>query len=176
MVGIDEARKLAITAMVDIRHGGDPTAEKRAERVAFLPPVHGSTVRERWYQWELYRDRSWSQKHAMEVGRIAKHDIFPVLGDRVLSETTRADWGALVVAKQAAGAPVMATLLYRIISGFLNYAEASGWIEHAPVPRGRAARAVIRDRQANRTDPHHAARVVRQRRQAKLDRQKQSSG
>jgi integrase len=55
-----------------------------------------------------------------------------------LAAVTRADWIALVTARQAK-APAMAALIYRTISAFTNYAEAAGWIEQAPLPRRGSA-------------------------------------
>jgi integrase len=74
----------------------------------------------------------------MEVARIIKADILPVLGSRALSQTTRADWVGLVNTKKAK-AQAMAALIYRVVSAFTNYAEAAGWIEQAPLPRRGSA-------------------------------------
>jgi integrase len=73
------------------------------------------------------------------VARIVAAEIVPALGARPLAETGRADWTALVERKRRAGAPVAASLLLRIASAFLTYAEVAGWIERSPLPRRAAA-------------------------------------
>jgi integrase len=130
-MGIAEARRLAMGTIIDMQKGADPVAEARA---AQAPPVVLPTVAQRLDAWQAARGGAWALRHAHEVARVARVDIIPKLGARALIETTRADWVALVAAKQTT-APAMASLLYRTISAFLNFAEASGWIEHAPLPR-----------------------------------------
>jgi integrase len=137
-MGIADARKLAMAALVEFQKGGDPVAERRAKTA---PPVASAplpTVKQRLDEWQNLRDKDWSFKHAREVARIVRHDILPMLGDRSLSLTTRDDWVTLVTATRARS-PAMAAAIYRIISAFTNFAEAAGWIEVAPLPRRGAA-------------------------------------
>jgi integrase len=130
-MGIAEARRLAMGTIVDMQKGADPVAEKvRAAAPAMILP----TVSQRLGQWQAARQSTWAPRHVYEVERIAQRDIIPALGGRVLAETTRGDWIGLVARKQTT-APAMAALLYRVISAFTNFAEASGWIEQAPLPR-----------------------------------------
>jgi integrase len=131
-MGIAEARRLAMGTIVEMQKGADPVAEARAAEAAkaiILP-----TVAQRLAEWQALRGNAWSEGYADAVARAVRRNIIPVLGDRVLSGTTRADWIALVAAKQPT-APSMASFLYRVISAFTSFAEAAGWIEHAPLPR-----------------------------------------
>jgi integrase len=132
-IGIAEAQRLAMGTIVEMQRGADPVAEARAAEAAKVPVVL-PTVARRLAEWQALRQGTWSERHADEIARVVRHDIVSALGDRALVETTRTDWTALVAAKQAT-APAMAALLYRVISAFTNFAEASGWIEHTPLPR-----------------------------------------
>lgn len=70
--------------------------------------------------------------------RIARREIEPKIGKRLLNETTRADWTGLVAAKRKV-APAMASSMFRIVASFLSYAEAQGWIAAPLLPRKGAA-------------------------------------
>ena len=138
-VGLAEARKRALAILADIHRGADPVVEKRAARAEREARRTAPTVADRLEQWQHAKARRWSARHAREVARIAAREIVPALGTRPLAETGRADWTALVEAKRRAGAPVAASLLLRVVSAFLSYAEAAGWIERSPLPRRAAA-------------------------------------
>jgi integrase len=137
-LGIADARKLALAALVAFQRGEDPAADRRAARAAVAPPTPLPTVKQRLDEWQSLRDRAWSYNHAVSVARMVRHDILPTLGDRALTGTTRADWVAVVNATRARS-PSMAALLYRVAGAFLGYAEAAGWLEHALLPRRGAA-------------------------------------
>lgn len=138
-MSIGEARKAAKIKLGQIEQGADPVEEKRelrkARRVAV---VAGVTVEARLRMWQAARGAdtgaAWSDRYSDEVARIIKRDIAPKLGKRALGETTRQDWTALVAEKRKTS-PAMASSLYRVCSSFLNFAEASGWIGEALLPR-----------------------------------------
>ena len=91
-----------------------------------------------WREAHATGPRAWSDSYAGEVERICTRIIEPALGTRILRETGRSDWTSLVAARRSK-APAMAALLYRVLSAFLNHAEAQGWIEASPLPRKGAA-------------------------------------
>ena len=137
-MGIAEARRAALAALAAVQSGADPVADRRKERQARRASLQEATVTTRLAEWQADRISNpvnpWSDRYAAEVERAAAHDILPRLGARKLVDTTRADWTGLVAAKRKA-APAMAASLYRLASAFLTHAEASGWIEHNPLPR-----------------------------------------
>ena len=137
-MGIAEARRAALAALAAVQSGADPVADRRKEREGRRASLREATVAARLAEWQADRIGNpvnpWSDRYAAEVERAAAHDIIPRLGSRKLVHTTRADWTALVAAKRK-GAPAMAAALYRLASAFLTHAEASGWIEHNPLPR-----------------------------------------
>jgi integrase len=138
-LGISDARKAALSLLAAVHRGADPVAEKREKRAAREAREREPTVAERVAEWQAARAadpaRPWSHRHAAEVARVVKADILPALGKRPLRETTRADWVGLVERKRKAGAPAMASLLFRIVSAFLGHAEAAGWIPSPLLPR-----------------------------------------
>ena len=142
-MGIAAARKAAKAAIGGIVAGADPVEERRQAREARRNRLAEATVAERLAEWRAAReaspDKPWSTRYAAEVSRICGRDLIPALGKRALSETTRADWTALVSTKRKA-APAMAAALYRVVSSFLNHAEAEGWISAPLLPRKGAAK------------------------------------
>ncbi len=80
----------------------------------------------------------WSDRYAAEVARIARRDLEPKLGKKLLTATTRVDWTDLVATKRRA-APAMASAMFRVVASFLSYAEANGWIAAPLLPRKGAA-------------------------------------
>ncbi len=142
-MGLAAARKAARLAIGGITGGADPIEEKRKAREARRNRLAEATVAERLREWRDARQASlekpWSARYAGEVDRICDRDLIPRMGKRALAETTRADWTALVAAKRKA-APAMAAALYRVVSSFLNHAEAEGWIAAPLLPRKGAAK------------------------------------
>jgi integrase len=138
-LGLSAARKRALIMLGAVQSGSDPVAEKRQKRAERRQAMAEPTVAQRLAAWQQARAtdpaRPWSASTAATVARMVRSEIEPALGSRRLVQTTRADWVALVEAKRMAGAPAMASLLYRTISSFLNHAEASGWIAAPLLPR-----------------------------------------
>lgn len=142
-MGIAAARKAARLAIGGITGGADPVEEKRKARDARRHRLAEATVAERLAAWRQTRQASlekpWSARYTAEVERICDRDINPRMGKRALAETARQDWTALIAAKRKA-APAMAAALYRVVSSFLNHAEAEGWIAAPLLPRKGAAK------------------------------------
>jgi integrase len=142
-MGIAAARKAARLAIGGIVGGADPVEDKRKAREARRNRLAEATVAERLVEWRGTREanveKPWSARYAGEVARICDRDLNPAMGKRPLVETTRADWTALIATKRK-GAPAMAAALYRVVSSFLNHAEAEGWIAAPLLPRKGAAK------------------------------------
>lgn len=152
-IGTAEARKRGIAALAAVQGGGDPSSEKKVAKEARVARSAEPTVTARlcaWREAHAHGARAWGDRYAREVERICRRDIEPALGKRILRETTRADWTSLVAARRTK-APAMAALLYRVLSAFLNYSEAQGWIETSPLPRKGAAMLAPQPRSRART-------------------------
>jgi len=141
-MGITDARKAARKMLASVTLGADPAAERKAARAARAEESRLQTVQEALEAWQADRAADtkspWSDKHSTEVARIAARYILPKLGKRKLKQTTRADWTGIVTAKRKT-APAMAALIYRVVSAFLNHAEAQGLVDLPLLPRKGAA-------------------------------------
>jgi integrase len=142
-MGISDARKAALAALSDVQSGGDPVEKKRAARAARKAQDAEASVADRLAEWQAQRaaavTRRWSPRYIADVERFVSVEIVPKLGKKKLAATTRADWAGLIAAKRKT-APGVAAGLYRVVSSFLNQAEAEGWIPGPLLPRKGAAR------------------------------------
>ena len=142
-MGIAAARKAARKVLGAVAAGGDPVAERREKRAARKALKADAKVEDRLQEWQSHcarrLQRAWSPRYIADVRRLAAVEIVPRLGASRLAGTTRADWLRLVAEKRKA-APAVAAGLYRVISSFLNHAEAEGWIPAPLLPRKGAAR------------------------------------
>jgi integrase len=142
-LGIAEARRAALDTLAKVQRGSDPIAAKRAARKARARELAEPTVADRLAEWQAVRAtdprKPWSDAYTRTVAGLVRNDILPALGKRRLRDTTRPDWVGLIEAKRKAGAAAMAALLYRVVSSFLNHAEAAGWIAAPLLPRKGAA-------------------------------------
>jgi len=138
-LSLAQARKAAGAMIVDIGRGSDPVAEKRQSRATRLALASRKTVGEAMEEWQTTRKRDpekpWSPNHARNVESSVKCHIPDQIKVRALVDMKRADWMNLVrgVAKTA---PAAGAHLYTSVSGFLTHADAMGWIENHPLPRG----------------------------------------
>jgi integrase len=132
------ARKRARDMRTDIEAGTDPVAERRAAETQRKARAAAPTVTQRLAGWQDARRSNWSDVYAGDVARFCKNEIIPVLGNRVLAETSRADWTSLVARKRKQSASSAANL-YRIASSFLNHSEAAGWVPLPLLPRKGAS-------------------------------------
>jgi integrase len=133
-VGIAEARKRALAVLAVIHGGGDPVATRRALQAEREASLSEPTVSARLEQWQQARRPEWSRRYAAEVARLCAKEIEPKLGRKALSATIRQDWTEVVAAKHRR-APGTGAWLYGLISSFLSFAEAHGWIAAPLLPR-----------------------------------------
>jgi len=129
-MSLNDARATALDVLAAWHAGRPPVVAPRASGT----PTGTATVAARLREWQDARDRDWSARHAAEVQRIVKRELLPRLGQHALRATTRADWIAVVAARRRSS-PATASLIYRTVSAFLNFAEASGWIDAPILPR-----------------------------------------
>ena len=130
-----DARRRAKAVIVRIHDGADPIAEKQAKQAARIARASLPKVGARLTEWREAKAARWSDAHQYDTRRICNIEIVPVLGDRILAETTRTDWVKMIDAIRKRGAPSVATAVYRCASAFLSHAEAHAWIAAHPLPR-----------------------------------------
>jgi integrase len=129
-ISIREARRRALKLLGEIAGGIDPTAVRQVAAQARTAP----RVAARFEEWRDAKARDWSSRYAAEVERVCNMTILPRVGKRLLAETTREDWVGLATALRK-HTPAKAAWVYDVVSSFLNYAEAVGWLPVNPLPR-----------------------------------------
>lgn len=159
-LSLAEARRKAKDTLAEVATGADPTAARKAARLARAAREGRPTVTQRLAEWQTAKRGAWKPRYAAEIERLAAKVIIPKLGARALEDVRRADWTDLVAevrfkgtprASSASGtgtgasarrrarprraAPGTASWLYGTVSAFLSHAEAAGWIDAHPLPR-----------------------------------------
>jgi integrase len=110
-IGLADARQLAAEAMLAVARGGDPAAEKRAERGAgTFGELHEKYVE----QWAKKHNKSWKQAAAL-VSRYA----LPRWGKLQAASITRGDVKALM---SSIAAPVLANQVLAAVSAIYTWA------------------------------------------------------
>jgi integrase len=133
-ISIREARRRALRLLGDIAGGIDPTAARQAVARAKAETRTAPRIDARFAEWRDAKAGDWSQRYAAEVERVGNMTILPKVGKRTLAETTRGDWVQLASALRKR-TPAKAAWVYDVVSSFLNYAEAVGWLPVNPLPR-----------------------------------------
>lgn len=145
-IKVVDARKLALIQLGEVQKGADPVEQRRAARRARLEARRAAgsalTVEQAMVQWQRARtsspDRPWSQNYAYRIESALRAHIPTSLRKQPLAVIRRDGWTKLL-SEVATEKPGAGAFLYTIISSFLSYADAMGWIEGHPLPRrGRA--------------------------------------
>lgn len=133
-----EARKMALVQLGAVQQGRDPVGERRAARAARRAAAKAVTVAQGLRDWQRARERAaerpWAPSYSYRVGSALRTHLPARLLTQPLAEVRRETWTRLL-AKVAAERPGSGAFLYTVISSFLGYAEAMGWIETHPLPR-----------------------------------------
>jgi integrase len=139
-IGISEARRRALQAQGLLQAGRDPVAEKRAIKAKAIADRNRVSVSTAWRAYADAKTASgrWGAAHARNAGLFYLRVIAPAFATRALADITRADWTGLVADCGRHGTGAKATAL-RLIRGFDAYAEMTGWIPHAVLPRKSGA-------------------------------------
>lgn len=137
-----DARRLALVQLGAVQQGRDPVGERRTAREARQGAAAAITVETALTGWQRARtaaaERPWSRSYAYRIESALRTHIPKRIRTQPLREVRREAWTRLLagVAQETPGA---GAFLYTVVSSFLGYAEAMGWIEGHPLPRrGRA--------------------------------------
>lgn len=120
----DEARRL-------LADGKDPSAERRAERLAANAQARHTfeSVARTWHKnWATTR----SKKHADQVMRRLEGDLFPRLGALPITSIRAPDIVAAAKVVEARGAHELARRTIQVAGQVLRYAVGHGLVEHNP--------------------------------------------
>lgn len=101
--------------------GLDPSAERRKEAAA-APVAQGNSFEEVAREWLVARQLSWVPKYASHIVRRLEGDVFPVIGDKNISEITPREMLDIFRAIQARGSFEMAHRIKNYCSEVFRYA------------------------------------------------------
>lgn len=137
-LGITEARRAALKQLAAVQKGGDPVAERQAARAALQATRNGFTVHAALAAWQAVRGASmggpWSWRYERAVTSALRVHVPAGIRSKPLRDVGREIWMSMI-AKVAREKPGAGASLYTMLSSFLGYAEALGWVEHHPLPR-----------------------------------------
>jgi hypothetical protein len=122
--GMDAARKL-------LAAGDDPMAVRKAEKVASLSAAEHSFQSVALAWWEHWRGPK-SPRHADDVLRRLKADVFPAIGARPVSEVQAPELVAMVKAISKRGALDIAKRALQTSGQVFRYAVAHGLAQRNP--------------------------------------------
>lgn len=135
---IADARKLALVQLGAVQQGRDPAGERRAARESRRAAAATITVEHALTVWQTARSTAaespWSRSYTSRTASALRVHIPKRMRSQPLRDIRREAWTGLLsqVAREKPGA---GAFLYTVVSSFLGYAEAMGWIEQHPLPR-----------------------------------------
>ena len=143
-LSLANARKQARDAMHVVENGGDPAAEKAADRVA---ETFGELATEYLERHAKPRKKSWR-----EDDRILESELLPAWKPRKVKDITRRDVRAVIDNVAARPAPIMANRVLALVRKMFNFAIEHDWVDANPAAKiPRAGNERPRDRVL--TDP-----------------------
>jgi integrase len=120
----DEARK-------QLANNTDPMAERKASKKAFIATTEHTfqKVAERWLEhWKGNK----SVRHAATTGNRLRGNVYPVIGDRPISEIEPMELVRLATGIEARGASDMAKRILQVVGMVFRYAVAHGLSKRNP--------------------------------------------
>jgi integrase len=108
--------------------GRSPAEEKRLAKMALTRDCTVREFSERYYHDIVLRDR----KHPSDMRRYLDNEIFPIFGQKLLSQVTAADVQALVFRKRDNGKESAAAQIRNLIKRVFDYAVVCGVTQTNP--------------------------------------------
>ena len=130
-VSLAQARDALAAARKQLAAGGDPMAKRKADKLAkqFAADNSFQTVALLW--WEQWRNAK-SPRHADDVHKRLKADVFPAIGKRPISEVQAPELVAMVKGIAARGALDIAKRALQTSGQVFRYAIAHGLAQRNP--------------------------------------------
>ncbi len=134
VVTLAEARQLALEVKRTLKAGVDPAAVKKAEK-SRLRLENENQFSKIAREWHRVRQGKWSVTHATDVlGKLEKN-VFPLLGEKPVTEITAHDVLEVIRRIEARRAIETAKRTLQIINGVFDYAIALGKADANPAYR-----------------------------------------
>jgi integrase len=129
---LDDARTQAAVILGEMATGVDPVARRRKERQAHAERLNGDTLKEAYDRY-LKRNQK-PGRHWIEVDRMFRADVLPVLGERTLvASITKQDVRTLIDRKQDAGSHGVARYLFAALRPFFKWCVERDLIAQSPM-------------------------------------------
>jgi len=160
-VGLKEARERREEARKLLASGVDPSLHRQATKTAAAMRSSNSfeTVAREWF---LRYAPTWAESHSKTVIKRLENDIFPWMGDRVISEITAPELLTVIRRVEERGALETAHRERNICSQIFRYAVATGRAERDPSIDLRGALPPVKNKHlAAITDPKRLGEVLR---------------
>ncbi|HED2269041.1 MAG: tyrosine-type recombinase/integrase [Citrobacter freundii] len=130
-VSLKEARERCLEARRLLRDGIDPVQHKH-ERKAAQATQEASTFQYIADEYIEHRARQWTERYTNDIRSIMRRDVFPVIGNKQISEIQPAEVLALLRTVEDRGAIIQARKVRQRIGEVFNYATATGRAERNP--------------------------------------------
>jgi integrase len=126
-LSLPEAREAGREALKAAARGEDPTAlPGEDDRRTFAAAAQAYLARQQ---------KNTRPSTYREASRIIDHDLLPRLGDRPISEITRADVDAVIDVVEGRGVTVQVNRTQRIVRAIFGFALDQDWIATSPLAR-----------------------------------------
>jgi integrase len=131
-IPLAEARKSALGIATNVANGGDPAAEKRAEKTKPAPSAE-RTVRAIADEFlRRHTGEKNGQRWADETRRLLDRNILPAIGDKHISEVGKADIHDVLDPIMDRGAPIAANRVLAVVKKLFRWGLGRGYVEGDP--------------------------------------------
>ena len=158
-VSLSEARKSRDEARLQLASGIDPSANKKAERLAKSGADSFEQIAREWYESQ---STNWAPSHADKVIGRLNREVFPWIGSIAANKITAPDLLELLRRIEFRGHVETAHRTHQIVSRVFRYAIATGRAERDPAADLRGALKPYRSKNlASIKDPKRAGELLR---------------
>jgi integrase len=137
-ISLSDARKARAAAREKIMAGVDPAQAKRIEKLNKAIAA-ANTFEAVAREWHANKSDTWKENTAKEAINRLQNDVFPLIGNRPMSEVDAPLLLDVLRQVEKRGAVDMAARLAQLCSQIFRYAIAKGLIKYNPVPDLRGA-------------------------------------
>lgn len=151
-VSLADARQRRDDAKKLLANGVDPSDIKKSQKVEKQVQAEqdANTFEKVARDWFAKNEPAWSQSHCNTIMRRLVRDIFPVIGNRPISEIKRSEIVALLKSIDAKGITETADRIKIYCGQIFRYALNNDWIENNPATD-------LKDIISKRVEKNHAA-------------------
>jgi len=152
-VGLQRARELHAEARALVARGVDPSAKRKADRLAMFADA-GNTFELMARSWIEENRSGWSEYYARQVQTILSSDVFPHIGELPIKEIETPHLFAIVKKVEARKAATVAILIRQWCFAIFRHAKQRGAADDNPAValRGAIKRPEVEHKRALKED------------------------